>query len=308
MFPLDQPEFFRSVLESLQTGVYVVNREQRIVFWNDGAERLSGYLRQEVLGRFGREDILIHCSELACTEYHGDNVAPAIGPLPSVGGELRMFLRHKAGHRVPVIVRAVAVRDHRGHVVGTAESVEAQNHDDDRRQHHLAQYGCLDPETNFPKPGFTEFQLREQLAFFAQHHVPFGVLLITVEDLAGLHARHGEEACRRVMHEEAETVHGVLDPGDFLGRWSENTLLAILPEMDAGELELLSCRMRNLSAWASIEWWGDPLAARVSVGAALVQTADTVEQLLARAEAHRRSAPGPAGPAPSHQHCDPQKG
>jgi len=36
------PEFFRNVLESLQTAVYLVDREQKIIFWNDGAEQGAG--------------------------------------------------------------------------------------------------------------------------------------------------------------------------------------------------------------------------------------------------------------------------
>jgi PAS domain S-box-containing protein len=32
---------FRAVLESLQTGVCVVDRERKITFWNDGAEKIT---------------------------------------------------------------------------------------------------------------------------------------------------------------------------------------------------------------------------------------------------------------------------
>lgn len=54
----DDPEIFRRVLESLQTAVYLVDREQKIIFWNDGAERITGYLRQDVVGRSCGEEVL----------------------------------------------------------------------------------------------------------------------------------------------------------------------------------------------------------------------------------------------------------
>ena len=38
-------DFFRSILEDLHLAVYVVDRGGKIVFWNDGAERITGYLR-----------------------------------------------------------------------------------------------------------------------------------------------------------------------------------------------------------------------------------------------------------------------
>ena len=46
------PEIFRTVLSSLQTGVYLMDRDRKIHFWNDGAEKITGYLRQEVVARF----------------------------------------------------------------------------------------------------------------------------------------------------------------------------------------------------------------------------------------------------------------
>jgi len=49
MSELQDPSIFRSVLDSLQTGVYLVGRDGKIVFWNDGAERITGYRRHEVL-------------------------------------------------------------------------------------------------------------------------------------------------------------------------------------------------------------------------------------------------------------------
>lgn len=43
------PEVFRTLLESPQT---IAERELRIVFWNDGAEKIRGYLQQEIVARF----------------------------------------------------------------------------------------------------------------------------------------------------------------------------------------------------------------------------------------------------------------
>jgi PAS domain-containing protein len=35
--------FYEKLLDNLQEGVYFVNRDRQITFWNDGAEQLSGY-------------------------------------------------------------------------------------------------------------------------------------------------------------------------------------------------------------------------------------------------------------------------
>jgi PAS domain S-box-containing protein len=42
---LDKPEIYRKILESLQTGIYLVDHDQKILFWNDGATRTGNCRR-----------------------------------------------------------------------------------------------------------------------------------------------------------------------------------------------------------------------------------------------------------------------
>ena len=51
-------ELYQMVLEGLRTAVYVVDREGRTLFWNDGAERITGHLRQDVVGRICGDNFL----------------------------------------------------------------------------------------------------------------------------------------------------------------------------------------------------------------------------------------------------------
>jgi PAS domain-containing protein len=51
-------DFFRSILENLHMAVYVIGRDGKILFWNDGAERITGYLRQDVIGHAFSDNFL----------------------------------------------------------------------------------------------------------------------------------------------------------------------------------------------------------------------------------------------------------
>ena len=57
---LDNPKLFRHVLEDLPVGIYIVDRERRIRFWNRGAEHLTGHLAHEVVGHV-LEDVVQAC-------------------------------------------------------------------------------------------------------------------------------------------------------------------------------------------------------------------------------------------------------
>ena len=63
MVDLTDPRVFEAVVDSLETGVYLVDHDRKIVYWNRGAERISGYKRHDVTGRYCRDDLLVHCDE-----------------------------------------------------------------------------------------------------------------------------------------------------------------------------------------------------------------------------------------------------
>ena len=60
------PEIYRSILESLPTGLCVINLEKKIVLWSDGAERITGHLRHEVIGHSCTGETLLHCDQPDC--------------------------------------------------------------------------------------------------------------------------------------------------------------------------------------------------------------------------------------------------
>ena len=49
-----------TVLNSIFDGVYIVDRERRIIFWNRAAEEITGHLRKDVMGRCCHDTILNH--------------------------------------------------------------------------------------------------------------------------------------------------------------------------------------------------------------------------------------------------------
>jgi two-component system, NtrC family, response regulator HydG len=108
---------FRLLLESIGDGVFMLDLERRIILWNPAMERITGYQVTEVMGRscrflqfdqcFGR-----HCTGdlTQCQLYRSERVTTA-----------ECFLRHKEGHRVPVIKNARMVREKDGRIIGIVE-------------------------------------------------------------------------------------------------------------------------------------------------------------------------------------------
>ena len=71
MSGIPNAEVFQAIVDRIDSGVYAVDLEGKISYWNYGAEKISGFLSQEVLGRACRDSILVeyddHNRSCACT-------------------------------------------------------------------------------------------------------------------------------------------------------------------------------------------------------------------------------------------------
>jgi diguanylate cyclase (GGDEF)-like protein/PAS domain S-box-containing protein len=289
-------EFFRTVLEGLRTAVYVVNREGKTLFWNDGAERITGHLRQDVVGRVCGDNFLGE------TDSDNNDLSGTLAPLAVVFREgkpleAQVSLRHKTGHRIPVQLWTFPIRDAQGLIVGAAQSFQEtiSVSDWDRRHTRLATYGCLDQASGVLNHGMVEAHLRENLGMFADHPIPFSILCIEIDQLDKIQARDGPGAIAAVLRVVGHTLENSLRPTDFLGRWQENQFLAILTQCSAAEIEGASERLRRMVSATKIEWWGDSVPITTSLAGTSVRPGDSPEGMVSRAEQALRSSSAQGG-------------
>jgi diguanylate cyclase (GGDEF)-like protein/PAS domain S-box-containing protein len=297
MTPLDNPDTYRHVLEELPTGVYLVGRDGRILFWNYGAERITGFLRQDVVGHACQEDFL------GCTpDENGKSGSAAAETLEAVlrdgkASEWQGAFRHKAGHLVPVKLRAIPMRDGRGAIIGTAGCFdEVVNVADwDRRHSKLAEYGCLDTASGVLTHKMVESRLRECLATYTESLVPFCVLCIAFDHLLELKARYGDAALAAVLRMAGQALETSLRPTDYVGRWQDNEFLAIVLECNRAEIPSVGERLRKTIERTKVKWWGEGLPVTISIGATSVLANDTIRDFLWRAEGALRDAMAQGG-------------
>jgi len=94
--------------------------------WSDGAERITGDLRHDVIGQSCVGQPLLHCDQRDCERCYDDcPMARAIKT--SQPGEAIGFLHHKAGHEIPVRARGVPVRNTHGSIIGGWRFLRSSN-------------------------------------------------------------------------------------------------------------------------------------------------------------------------------------
>ena len=284
MTDFDKPEIYRSVLEALPTGVYLVDRHRRIVFWNSGAERICGYLRQDVVGRFLREHLY---ATYEGVETGGEEWDPLNQVLrDGKSSTVRVSILHKDGYRVPIILKTVPIRNDRGEIVGAAECFDdnAASAGKSRRKQAFGRLICLDEITGLPSKISMETHLRERIAQVAERHGDFSITLVAVDQLDQITAARGQGVIHSILRVVAHTVENSLRPRDTAGAWGGNRFMVALPDCREENLESVASRLRRMISQSEVEWWGDRFAVTVSLGGASCRPDDTLESLVERAE------------------------
>lgn len=283
MLPLDG-EIYKSVLASLPVGVYLVDRQRRILSWNGGAERLTGYLSQEVIGRSCAEGLLMHCdanNDALC----GDRCPLRAVMLDGHTREVDVYLLHKDGQRLPVHVQAFPLRDENGGIVGAAECFDVRvvlpTAADSKPVPGPA---ATDAVTELPDRGALLERLAWEIKRFEESPIPFGVLSIAIENLDGVLHKDGRNAVDAALYATGQTLRANVGPNDMVGRWSASRFVAVLESCTAAPLEKAAAALDRLAAAEAIPWWGDHLTVNVSVGGAVIRAGDTPLSLIARAE------------------------
>ena len=282
----DNPELFRSILEALPTAVYLVDLNRRILFWNAGAEELTGYLRQDVVGRFLREHLIESNDEVDLGSNAFDPLSLAFKDGKSSIGDVSIL--HKQGYRVPVVLRTVPIRNERGVVVGVAECFEKHIcvSDQTRRRSAAVALGSIDLMTGIPARSFMESHLRKQLGLYTKRPMHFGILLVQVDRLDQVRAGRGPSVIPAVLRVVVQSIENSLRQTDVLGCWSGYQFLSVLMECGEKEsdVESVANRIRKMIGQSEIEWWGDKFSVTASFGGAQNRPEDILESLMQRAE------------------------
>ncbi len=278
-------DFLKKIIADFHDGFYVVERDRTITWWNNGSIRITGYASNDVVGRKCGDNILWH------VDADGVNLCEKGCPLQKTleDGESRqveVYLHHRDGHRVPVLVRVTPIRNGSGSIVGAAElfsDISSKAHYREKID-TLRKMAMFDQVTGLPNRKYVEMKIHSMLDEMREHDVMVGLLMIELDNFKNLNDRYGSKVGDKVLKVISQTLKGNVKAVDVLGRWSGVRFLAVVDNTPEDQLFSIANTLRVLIE-QSVPIKSDArYRITASMGIVYAQKGESVDSFVKRAE------------------------
>ncbi|MGB5823655.1 MAG: sensor domain-containing diguanylate cyclase [Proteocatella sp.] len=281
---MENNEFYRKMLDNIYEGVYFVDENRKITFWNKGAERITGFSAKEVLGKYCLSNILNHVDE------NGKKLCLDGCPLhktikDGVTREADVFLHHKNGHRVPVSIKAISIMEN-NEIVGAAELFvdESEKHEILKATEEYKVLAMTDQLTGLPNRRYIDTFLSSKYSEFKELGIPMGILFIDIDHFKNFNDTYGHDVGDDVLRMISQTCLVSTRATDLIGRFGGEEFIAVFAGINKETIIHKAEQLRMLVENSSLRTQSEELMVTVSIGATMINEDDSISTLLARAD------------------------
>jgi diguanylate cyclase (GGDEF)-like protein/PAS domain S-box-containing protein len=281
---LSQPDYLQ-LLDHLYDGLYFVDPQRKITFWNRTAEQITGFSASEVIGSHCYDNILNHVDAEGNALCEKDcPLAKAMETGTSI--ESQVYLRHRQGHRVPVAVRIRPLLGPDGQVAGGIELFQDLSEKTGvlLQLEELRQLALVDSLTGLANRNYFEREIESHLQEQARYGWPFGLLFVDIDNFKQINDSYGHGFGDEVLRMVARNLKHICRPFDVFGRWGGEEFIGLVRNIEGQELKAIGERLRRLVESSQLQREGVPVGVTVSVGATLARAGDTLFSLVKRAD------------------------
>ena len=276
-------DLYLNVINNLREGVYFVDLDRRITFWNRASEDITGFTAEEIVGRKCADNLLNHID--------GEGRPLCITGCPLFASMMdnkprreHVFLRHKDGRHIPTLVNIFPMIED-GKTIGAIEIFTPGTPmacDDDLIE-ELSDMAMNDQLTGLPNRSYLESFMEFKLNEFRRFSRLFAVLLFDIDRFNTFNNSHGRDIGDVVLKDVSASIQQSVSKSDLFGRWGGVKFVGIFSISQPDDASILGEKIRALVDNTKVPCEEELLSVTASIGVAIVSEADTVETLVERA-------------------------
>ena len=301
-------DFVRGVIEVSELCIVGASLEDgRITMFNRGAERITGYERDEVIGRpyaetFLPPDIRQEVIERimgTIKDAPGDGVSYGENPILTKSGERRVLswtnslCFDEQGRAVLVVSFGYDVTERRQ----MEESLRQAKHDLEEANAELARTAATDFLTGLVSRRQATIQFERELARCRRYHTCLGVIMMDLDRFKPVNDRYGHQAGDAVLAQVGRILKSRARSSDIVSRYGGEEFLLILPEASLQDTIKVAEDLRGLIRDNAATHAGAELQIRASFGVAEFNPGldPSAQTLISRADEALYAAKGLGG-------------
>ncbi len=281
---MNHHSLYQIILEHIDDGVYFVDKERKIGFWNKGAERITGYTEKDTVGNFCYNNMLNHVDE------DGNLLCFTECPLTSAMEtneiqKIPVYLHHKNGYRVAVAVRTIPVFDD-GEMIGVIEMFNRETETKELFRHleELEEFALQDDLTKLPNRRYIDSYMEAKYAEHMKHGDSIGLAFLDIDHFRNFNNKYGHAVGDKVLKMVSATLKRVTRSQDFVGRWGGEEFLIVFSGVSEHSLYSMADRIRTMIELSGVKHGKEELHVTVSIGVTALKAHDTLATLLERAD------------------------
>lgn len=274
-----------AIFEKVNDGVYFVDPERTITFWNKAAERISGFQSKEVVGKRCSDNILTHI------DNNGNSLCLGSCPLKksildALPLETDIFMHHKDGHRIPVSVRSAPLFDSMGRIIGGVEIFTDRSNKtiNEEKLRELENMALTDKLTGLANRVYLEREFLKRIDEKKRYNTSFGVLFMDVDHFKMVNDTYGHDVGDRVLQYISKTLIANSRVSDLYGRWGGEEFIGIIRSITPPDLAKLGQRIRLLAGSSYIIHNAKPIQVTISIGGTLAKDNEIMNDIIKRAD------------------------
>jgi len=284
---MKQNELFE-VLDSLFEGVYYVDNNRKIIYWNKKAEEITGFKEKTVVGSFCYDNILQHIDD------ESNNLCNNGCPLSSTirdgkKREAQVYLHHKKGHRVPVIIRTIPIKNNKDELTGVVElfSQKKNRIPLEEKIVELRKENLTDELTNISNRKHLEELLDDLLKDEVIEKKNLAFCFADIDDFKNINDSYGHLMGDKILKMVANTIDNNIRPSDKVFRWGGDEFALVLFDIkDKQYLNKVLKRIKLIVNNSYLQVSNNKISITMSFGATIFKKYDDKENLFERADSN----------------------